>query len=226
MIKIQIVEDEKKIANIVKKYLAREGYRTKISSDGEKALKDFNKFDPDLLILDRMLPNKSGDEVLKWINRIKEIPVIMLTAKDKEDEILNGFKIGVDDYITKPFSPRILVERVKNILKRSDRVSFKDNIIFDSFEMYTSSMEVKIDDKMIGSFSAKEFEILYLLAKNPTRIFSREQIYDIIFKNSDSFYRTIDTHIKNIRKKIEKNPKNPKFIHTVYGKGYKFEIKQ
>ncbi len=223
MIKIQIVEDELKIASVVEKYLQKEGFKTKTSKDGSNALKDFNYFDPDLLILDRMLPEKSGDEVFEWIKRIKDVPVIMLTAKDAENEILEGFKIGVDDYITKPFSPKILVERVKSVLKRTNLIEFKENIVFKNIEIYPSSMNIKVYNEVIENLSTKEFEILYLLTRYPSRIFSREQIYDRVFDSSNSYFRTIDTHIKNIRKKIEKDPKNPEFIQTVYGKGYRFK---
>lgn len=202
--------------------MIREGFKVNISLNGKVALKDFNQFDPNLIILDRMLPKKSGEEVLNWIKRIKDIPVIMLTAKDKETDIIEGFKKGVDDYITKPFSPKVLVYRVKTVLKRYDFAEFKENIFYKQLKIYPNNMEVYLKNKKIN-LSKKEFDILYLLAKNPERIYSRDQIINLVSNNSENVYdRTVDAHIKNIRKKIKKIDKKRKYIYTVYGKGYKF----
>jgi len=219
-IKVQIVEDEYKIAEIIKTYLLREGYKIQISTTGKTAIKDFNIFNPDLIILDRMLPEKSGEEVLNWIKRIRDIPVIMVTAKTEEKDVIDGFDMGVDDYIKKPFSPRILVRRVKTVLKRSKVDHYQSNIVLKNLIIDPEKMIVKKGKKRI-KLSPVEFKILYYLAKKRGRILSREQIYEHLFDNKKDNYRTIDTHIKNIRKKIENNNS---LIKTVYGKGYRIEI--
>ena len=220
-IKVQIVEDEYKIAEIIKTYLLREGYNIKISNTGKKAIKDFNIYNPDLIILDRMLPEKSGEEVLNWIKRIRDVPVIMVTAKSEEKDVIEGFDLGAEDYIKKPFSPRILVRRVKSVLKRVDAENLKKSINLGGLFIDPEKMVIKNDKKEIN-LSPVEFDILYLLAKKKGRILSREQIFNNVFDDKENkSYRTIDTHIKNIRKKIKNHNS---LIKTVYGKGYRIEI--
>ena len=220
--KILIVEDEEKIASIVRKYAEKEGYDVHVAGDGKEAIREFEFFDPHLVLLDRMLPGKSGEEVLEWIKKRKAVPVIMVTAKSLEPDILDGYGRGADDYVTKPFSPRVLMARIKAVLKRSTQPAFREVLRTGSYELHPEDQTWREGEKKV-SLSRREFEILYLLAGHPGRIFSREMILDLVFGESgEPFDRAVDSHIKNIRKKIEKDPSHPVLIITIYGAGYKF----
>ena len=220
--KILIVEDEEKIASIVRKYAEKEGYDVHVAGDGKEAIREFEFFDPHLVLLDRMLPGKSGEEVLEWIKKRKAVPVIMVTAKSLEPDILDGYGRGADDYVTKPFSPRVLMARIKAVLKRSTQPAFREVLRTGPYELHPEDQTWREGEKKV-SLSRREFEILYLLAGHPGRIFSREMILDLVFGESgEPFDRAVDSHIKNIRKKIEKDPSHPVLIITIYGAGYKF----
>ncbi|MDO5719039.1 MAG: response regulator transcription factor [Tissierellia bacterium] len=222
MKKILLVEDEKGISSIVKAYLEKEGYIVFCAFDGKRAIELFKEENPDLIVLDRMLPLISGEEVLKNIRESSDIPVILLTAKVEEDDRIEGFQLGADDYVTKPFSPKELMERVKAILRRTSADS--SNILsFDNGNLLinTENYSCKVDGKDI-SLTNNEFTILKVLFSKPGKIFTREEIIAIAFGESyEAYDRAIDTHIKNIRQKIESNPRDPKYIKTVYGIGYK-----
>lgn len=223
---ILVVEDEKKILDVVKAYLEKEGFKVKTASDGKKAIEVFDSENFHLIILDLMLPEISGEEVCSHIRISSDVPIIMLTAKVEEDDKIEGLSIGADDYITKPFSPRELVSRVKALLRRSYRKSnpLFEKVSFDNgdLEINLTKMEIKKKGENI-SLTTNEFKILSSLLTNPGQVFSREQLIENAFGiEYDGFDRTIDTHIKNIRRKIEDDPKNPKYIITVYGIGYKF----
>ncbi len=222
MDKILIVEDEKKIAGLIDAYCQKEGFHTAVAHDGQEGIKQFEMYEPDLVILDRMLPGKSGEEVFRWIKKRRAVPVIMVTARDTEPEILDGYSMGTDDYVTKPFSPSVLMARIRAVLKRSGSTKFRDKIYFKGLEVHpeTGKAVVRGEEK---DLSPREFEILYLLCRNPGRVFSRDMIADAAFGDAyDSFDRTIDSHIKNLRKKIEEDSRSPVYILTVYGMGYKF----
>ncbi|HOO60421.1 MAG TPA: response regulator transcription factor [Candidatus Mcinerneyibacteriales bacterium] len=220
--KILIVEDEEKIASIVRQYAEKEGYEVRVAGDGKKAVREFEFLDPHLVLLDRMLPEKSGEEVLAWIKRRKAVPVIMVTAKGLEPDILDGYGRGADDYVTKPFSPRVLMARIKALLKRSTQPAFREILRAGEAELHPQDQTWRDGGKKVF-LSSREFEILYLLASHPGRIFSREMILDLVFKeDEEAFDRAVDSHIKNIRKKIETDPSHPIFLITVYGAGYKF----
>ncbi|MBW4828951.1 MAG: response regulator transcription factor [Clostridiaceae bacterium] len=224
--KILVVEDEKRILDVVKAYLEKEGFEVKTAIDGKEALDLFNSETFHLIILDLMLPIISGEKVCNHIRTYSDIPIIMLTAKVDEDDKIEGLAIGADDYITKPFSPRELVSRVKALLRRSYRDSnpLFEKVSFNNkdLEVDINKMEVKKDGKIL-SLTANEFKILSALLANPGQVFSREQLIEKAFGiDYEGFDRTIDTHIKNIRQKIEDNPKEPKYILTIYGVGYKF----
>jgi len=220
--KILIVEDEEKIASIVRKYAEKVGYDVHVAGDGKEAIREFEFFDPHLVLLDRMLPGKSGEEVLEWIKKRKAVPVIMVTAKSLEPDILDGYGRGADDYVTKPFSPRVLMARIKAVLKRSTQPAFREVLRTGPYELHPEDQTWREGEKKV-SLSRREFEILYLLAGHPGRIFSREMILDLVFGESgEPFDRAVDSHIKNIRKKIEKDPSHPVLIITIYGAGYKF----
>lgn len=225
-VKILIVEDEKNISDIIKAYLIKEGFDVITAEDGKMALEMFNNEEVHLIILDLMLPKISGEQVCTNIRNISDIPIIMLTAKINEDDKIEGLSIGADDYVTKPFSPRELVSRVKALLRRSYRQStpLAEKLIFNN-----GDLEIDIDKMVVRKkgtnvyLTSNEFKILVSLLTNPGQVFSREQLIELAFGyDYDGFDRTIDTHIKNIRQKIEDNPKEPVYINTVYGAGYKF----
>ena len=225
-IKILVVEDEQNISEVIKAYLSKEGFNVITANDGKEALKFFENEDIHLIILDLMLPKLSGEEVCATIRTTSDIPIIMLTAKVQEDDKVEGLSIGADDYVTKPFSPRELVSRVKALLRRSYKHS---SPLAEKLTFNNGDLEVDIDKMMVIKegkdvyLTSNEFKVLTALLTNPGKVFSREQLIEIAFGyDYDGFDRIIDTHIKNIRQKIEDNPKEPVYITTVYGAGYKF----
>ncbi len=224
-ITILLVEDEIGISNITKSYLEKEGYRVITAYDGEVALLEFKSNPVDLVILDLMLPKLSGEEVIKQIRTLSDVPVIMLTAKVEEDDRIQGLRLGADDYVTKPFSPRELMERVRTILRRIEKYNLPraDIMITDDgiLEMDLANNRIfKRGEEVV--LTKNEFQILRTIFSNPHKIFTREEIIEIAFGiDYDAYDRAIDTHIKNIRQKLEDEPKQPKYIRTVYGMGYK-----
>jgi len=219
---ILIIEDEKKIADIVKSYLEREGFHVSIALTGESALSQIKK-GFDLIILDLMLPDIDGETICTSLREISDVPIIMLTAKSSEDERVKGLGIGADDYVVKPFSPKELVARVKAHLRRTagtkkKALSFnKGSLIIDPV-----TREVRSHGNVI-SLTATEFNILLSLAERPKAVFNRLKIVNLVQGfDFEGFDRVVDAHIKNIRRKIEDNPRKPLFLKTVYGVGYKF----
>lgn len=219
--KILIVEDEKKISDIVKSYLERDGFAVTVADTGEQALKLIkNRFD--LIILDLMLPDIDGEAICSSVREFSDVPIIMLTAKSAEDDRVKGLGLGADDYVVKPFSPRELVARVKAHLRRTKKdvkaLSFNSGLL----KIDTLSMEVRKKDKAVP-LTSTEFKILLSLAEKPQIIFSRLHLVNIVQGyDFEGYDRVIDAHIKNIRHKIEDDTQNPVFIKTVYGSGYKF----
>lgn len=224
--KILVVDDEKNIVDVVKAYLERENFKVVTALDGEKALYQFNNQTIHLVVLDLMLPKVSGKDILKKIRSTSNIPIIMLTAKAEEDEKIEGISIGADDYVTKPFSVRELVVRVKALIRRSYRDDLNINKVLsfnnDDLIIDTEKILIKKQNKLVN-LTTNEFKILKVLVLNPNQILSREQLVKKAFGITyEAFDRTVDTYIKNIRHKIEDNSKDPKYITTVYGMGYKF----
>lgn len=224
--RILVVDDEPKIVEVVEAYLKREGFDVLTAMDGEKALKIFKDEIIHLVVLDLMLPKISGEEVCKRIRATSDVPIIMLTAKSEEDNKIEGLAIGADDYLTKPFSAGELVGRIKALIRRAYRDSnpLAEHMIFNNgdLEVDINKMKVKKGGKYIN-FTTNEFKILVALLTNPGRVFSREELVEKAFGlDYEGFDRTIDTHMKNIRQKIEDDHKEPKYILTVYGMGYKF----
>jgi len=222
---ILIIEDEKKISTIMKSYFEKEGYRVFQSFDGQEGLDTFNKENIDLVILDLMLPKIPGEEVIKEIRNQSEVPVIMVSAKVEENNRVDGLRLGADDYVTKPFSPKELVERVKAVLRRIEKYNIpRADIIKTSdgrLEMDLEYNRIFKDGNEI-LLTKNEFQILKTLFTNPNKIYSRDEIIEQTFGyDYDAYDRAIDTHIKNIRSKIEDNPKKPMYIKTIYGMGYK-----
>lgn len=224
--KILVVDDEQNIVNVVRAYLEREGFDVITAMDGEKALEIYGDEVIHLIVLDLMLPKLSGEEVCRKIRTTSSMPIIMLTAKAEEDEKIEGISIGADDYLTKPFSVRELVVRVRALLRRSykDFSPMADILTFNSgdLEVNIKKMMVKKQNEAV-SFTANEFKLLIVFLSNPEKVFSREELVEKAFGiDYEGFDRTVDTYIKNIRQKIESNPKEPEYIVTVYGMGYKF----
>ncbi|HAN10692.1 MAG TPA: DNA-binding response regulator [Clostridiales bacterium] len=225
-IKILIVDDEPKIIEVVRSYLEKSDYITFEACNGKKALETFEKVRPSLVILDLMLPDISGEDVCKALRRISKVPIIMLTAKVEEESILRGLDVGADDYITKPFSPKQLVARVITLLRRSGEGSnlFANIISWNNEELEVNilSHEVKKDGNIVN-LTPNEYKVFITLIKYPKKVFTREElVISALGEMYDGYDRTIDTHIKNLRQKLEADPKNLKYILTVHGVGYKF----
>ncbi len=223
--RILIVEDEEKIVEFIESYLTNSGYDVYKAYRGNDALRLFNTHAIDLILLDLMLPDISGEQICREIRKTSTVPIIMLTAKSQEESILNGLDIGADDYITKPFSPRQMIARVKALLRRayaddkdSEVLSFNDSDLIINETDYTV--------KKAGEFvnlTPSEFKILITLAKRPHKVFTREELIHVAFDGDYlGFDRTIDSHIKNLRSKIEDDPKECRYVLTVRGIGYKF----
>lgn len=224
--KILVVDDEKKIVEVVKSYLEHGGYEVHDVYNGSQALNMFEIIDPSLIILDLMLPDISGEEICKIIRKKSRVPIIMLTAKVEEEDILKGLDIGADDYIIKPFSPKQLVARVGAVLRRtsedpvplSNIISFNDDLVIDNLKY-----EVRKNNSIVN-LTPNEYKILMTLVKYPKKTFTREELISIALgEDFEGFDRTVDTHIKNLRQKIETDPKAPKYILTVHGIGYRFD---
>ncbi|MBI9044766.1 MAG: response regulator transcription factor [Anaerolineaceae bacterium] len=221
--RILVVDDETKIIKIARDYLEKNGFRVLSAADGKTALAVFRNEKPDLIVLDLMLPEMDGLDVCKAVRKSSEVPIIMLTARSEETDRLIGLEIGADDYISKPFSPRELVARVKAVLRRSQKGHRNPGIIQTlNLLIDLEGHSIKKDGKSLH-LTRNEFNILSILARNPGQVLSREQILDHLYGIAyDGFDRSIDAHIKNLRKKLEDDPANPLYIQTVYGIGYKF----
>lgn len=226
---ILIVEDDRKIARVVKVYLEGEGFKVVHAEKGKDALAVALKEPPLLVILDLMLPDMSGEEVCQELNEIGDFPIIMLTAKSSEEERVAGFGLGADDYIVKPFSPRELVARVKAVLKRAQRedLSVSGQISFNKGFLTIDGRSYEVKKKGIPiTLTPTEFKIIFVLAGSPGKVFTRGELVEkALGYQFEGYERSIDAHIKNIRQKIEDDPKNPLFINTVYGVGYKLSGK-
>ena len=223
--KVLVVEDEPMVAEVVERYLRRDGYDVAIVHDGKAALDEFQTFAPDLVVLDLMLPKIDGREVCRRIRSRSQTPVIMLTARGEEIDKLVGLELGADDYVTKPFSPRELVARVKAVLRRSGKRDDRNNDVlrFDDLEMSGSARTVENKNGPVH-LTAREFDLLYYLASNPGHVFSRPQLMDEVwdyeFVGDTS---TVTVHMRRLRSKVELDPSRPRHLKTVWGVGYKFE---
>jgi two-component system response regulator RegX3 len=229
MTKILVVEDEKSFSEPLAFLLGKEGYQVEVAETGTDAIAKFNKSGADLILLDLMLPGMSGTDVCKEIRSHSMVPIIMLTAKDDEVDTVIGLELGADDYVTKPYSARELLARIKAVLRR------KGDFVLDEGESSIVQVgEIKLDsDRHIVSIKGenvplplKEFELLEFLMRNAGRVLTRIQIIDRIWGNDyvgDT--KTLDVHIKRLRSKLEVDPANPELIQTVRGLGYKMELK-
>lgn len=232
--KILIVDDEERIRKLLNMYLVREGYDITEAKDGEEALELAMAQDYNCILLDLMMPEMDGIEMAKRLRREKSTPIIMLTAKGEENNRVEGFEVGADDYIVKPFSPREVVLRVKAILRRASETTFikqettaKDIIVYEHLVIDNDAHRVLADDQKVN-LTPKEYELLLFLAKSPDKVFDREELLKEVWHYD--FYgdlRTVDTHVKRLREKLNKvSPEASRMIHTVWGIGYKFEVNE
>lgn len=222
---ILVIEDEERVADITTKYLEKEGYKVFTCYNGKTGLECFYNHKIDIVLLDLMLPDIQGEEICKEMRQISNVYIFMITAKGTLDYKIEGFNIGADEYLVKPVSPREIVARVKALESRKQREDNKEVLIFDKgrFKIYLEERMVQINNNEI-SLTPNEFDLLYQLALAPGRVFTRDQLIEAVMGiDFDGFDRTIDVHIKNLRKKIEEDTKNPRYIKTVTGVGYKFE---
>ncbi len=224
--KILIVDDEPKIVEVVKSYLENSGYTVFEAYNGKQALDIFDRVSPSLIVLDLMLPDLTGEEICRTIRRKSRVPVIMLTAKIEEENILYGLDLGADDYVTKPFSPRQLVARVAAVLRRTSAESGLQTSLHsfcnEDLVVDYANYEVRKNGELV-SLTPNEFKLLTLMAKHPKKVFTRDELITFTMgEDFEGYDRVIDTHIKNLRQKIETDPKNPKYVLTVHGVGYRF----
>ena len=228
MTKVLIVEDEVSFSDALAYLLKKESYEVEVAVNGAEAIERFQSFNPDLILLDLMIPEVSGTEVCRVIRSTSQVPIIMLTAKDSEIDKVVGLELGADDYVTKPYSSRELLARMKAVMRRNSG----DNAALEEGALLTAgSVRMDIDKHQVTvnsvavTFPLKEFELLEFLMRNSGRVLTRSQLIDRVWGN-DYFgdTKTLDVHIKRLRAKIEEDPANPKIIHTIRGLGYKLEI--
>lgn len=227
--KILIVDDEANIRELISFNLKNEGYKTITAADGLTALRLISEERPSLILLDLMLPGMNGYEVCKEVRKEKELsttPIIMLSAKDAEFDKVLGLELGADDYMTKPFSVRELVARVKAVLRRTSPVSESRNLVFDNISIDFEKHEVKKDGTKVD-LTLKEFELLEILIKNKGRVMTRDFLLDKVWGYEYmGETRTVDVHVRHLRQKIEEDDKNPKLIETIRGVGYRFNTEE
>ena len=223
MTTVLVVDDEPTIREIVVGYLDREGYKTLEAADGNRARELLEGDNPDLVVLDVMLPGADGLELCRWIRSRSRLPVIMLTARGEESDRIVGLELGADDYVTKPFSPRELAARVRSVLRRSTAVTPSDEkLAFGDVELERETREARKAGARIR-LTAKEFDLLWFLASHPRRVFSREDLMRRVWGYSAALDTgTVTVHVRRLREKIEEQPSHPRHLETVWGVGYRF----
>ena len=224
--KIVVIDDEESVREVVRAYLEKDGFRVYTAADGREGLALAEKHQPDLIVLDLMLPDVSGEEICEEIRGRSDVPIVMLTAKASEDERIAGLVAGADDYLVKPFSPRELVARVRAVLRRTQGVEtpLVEVLRFDDgrLEIDTVKHEVRRDGETVD-LTPNEYKLLQALARYPGRAYSRYELIDRVQGyDFDGFERTIDVHVRNLRKKLESDPAKPRYVETVTGIGYRF----
>jgi DNA-binding response OmpR family regulator len=222
MATVLVVDDEPIVREVVVRYLAREGHRTLEAADGEAAKSAIERSDPDLVVLDVMLPGPDGLEVCRWIRSRSELPVIMLTARGEEADRIVGLELGADDYVTKPFSPRELAARVRSVLRRAAAaVPVAERLAFGDVELERATREARKGGEPLR-LTAKEFDLLWFLASHPRRVFSRDQLMAGVWGYTAALDTgTVTVHVRRLREKIEEDPSKPAYLETVWGVGYR-----
>ncbi|MCL4529382.1 MAG: response regulator transcription factor [Chloroflexi bacterium] len=220
---VMVVDDEKRLVSLVESYLAQEGFRVITAFNGREALNNAHKEEPDLIILDIMMPEMDGYEFLETYRKDHKTPIILLTARVEEEDHVIGLDLGADDYVTKPFRPRELMARVRAVLRRAGELEPAAKVLSVSdITLDRESRSVKVDQHYVD-LTPSEFDLLAALMSAPGRVFSRLDLLDIVQGvRYEGYQRTIDLHIKNLRAKIEPEPRSPRYIETVYGVGYRF----
>ncbi len=221
MATILVVDDEPKITQLVRDYLERAGFGVVTAADGAEALMRARTERPDLVVLDLGLPKLDGLDVTRRLRRDADVPIIMLTARDDETDKLIGLELGADDYVTKPFSPRELVARVRAVLRRRDRAGADDVLRVGELTLDVPRMRLEVAGRVV-ELTATEFTLIAAMARQPGRVFTRAQLLDALHGVAfESYERAIDAHVKNLRRKIEVTPHDPRYLLTVYGVGYR-----
>ena len=224
--RILLVEDEKNIRDAVAAYLERAGYWVTPAADGQEAVDAFSLHQFDLVILDLMLPRLPGEKVCRIIRDTSDVPIIMLTAKGEVEDRIVGLELGADDYLIKPFSPRELVARVRALLRRAhiDSEPQREVLDFGGLTIALNGHKVLDNDEEVD-LTASEFKLLTTLSRYPGRVYSRMELVEkVLGYDFEGYERTIDSHVKNLRAKIGDDPRNPRWIYTVHGVGYRFEV--
>jgi DNA-binding response OmpR family regulator len=222
MARVLVVDDEPIVREVVVRYLEREGHETVEAGDGDAARMLLERSDPDLVVLDVMLPGTDGLELCRWIRGRSELPVIMLTARGEEADRIVGLELGADDYVTKPFSPRELAARVRSVLRRSSPlVSPVQALCFGDVELEQETRDARKAGRSIR-LTAKEFDLLWFLASHPRRAFSRDQLMASVWGYTAALDTgTVTVHVRRLREKIEDDPSHPRYLETVWGIGYR-----
>jgi DNA-binding response OmpR family regulator len=223
MTTVLVVDDEPLVRDVVVRYLKRDGFDTLEAADGDSARRLIEDGSPELVILDVMLPGVDGLELCRWIRSRGELPVIMLTARGEEADRIVGLELGADDYVTKPFSPRELAVRVRTVLRRSvQSPPASERLVFDELVVDARTREVELHGRPLR-LTAKEFDLLFFLASNPRQVFSRDQLMTSVWGYASALDTgTVTVHIQRLRSKIERDPKSPRLLETVWGVGYRF----
>jgi DNA-binding response OmpR family regulator len=220
---VLVVDDEPIVRDVVVRYLEREGYRTLEAASGTRARELLERELPHLVVLDLMLPGTDGLALCRWIRARSDLPVIMLTARGEEADRIVGLEVGADDYVTKPFSPRELVARVRTVLRRSKPIDAdRPALSFENLDIDPATHEVRKQGVAVA-ITAREFELLWFLASHPRRVFSRDQLMNRVWGYEAALDTgTVTVHIRRLREKIEDEPSRPRFLETVWGVGYRF----
>lgn len=221
--RILVVDDEPIVREVLTRYLEKDGFEVDAAADGEAAIDLFASRRPDLILLDLMLPKVDGFEVFSYIRSGSTVPVIMITARDKETDRIAGLDMGADDYVSKPFSPGEVVARVRAVLRRSDADGERRDLTYGDLVIEGDARRVSVSDREL-TLTPKEFDLLYFLASNPGKVFTRldllDELWDFAFHGDPS---TVTVHIRRLREKIEADPSDPRHIVTVWGAGYRFD---
>ena len=221
MPRILVVDDEPKIVRLVRDYLENAGFAVSLARDGNEALMRARTERPDLVVLDLGLPGVDGLDVARALRDASATPIIMLTARDSETDTVLGLELGADDYMTKPFSPRELVARVRAVLRRRAAAGVEEVLRVGELELDVARLRATVAGRIVP-LTASEFELLATLARQPGRVFTRSQLLDSIHGQAlEAYERAIDAHVKNIRRKLEPDPRRPRYLQTVYGVGYR-----